>query len=196
MRRMKQRHSIFLIIVTAGIYACTTVESGVVATEPRSAAQHTAVSGTGSPPQEALSPSVPDEPGTVSGKQHAGSWTIEYEVSGGFAGIRRQLILSGNGRIIASDLKSKRCVEKQAPPEQLVKIADALSKVDFSRLSATGPKFSNHCADCFQHTLTMINVDQFYKPYLDDATLKDPAWTELIGLLSSLLNQALIKQEP
>lgn len=181
---------------TVGISACTTVESGVVTTEPRSAAQHTTVTGTGSLSREALSPSVPDEPGTVSGKQHAGSWTIEYEVSGGFAGIRRQLILSGNGRIIASDLKSKRRVEKQAPPEQLVKIADASSKVDFSRLSATGPKLSSRCADCFQHALTVVNVDQRYKPYIDDATLKDPALAELIGLLSSLMNQALIKQEP
>ena len=195
-RRMKQRHSILLIICAVGIYACTAVESGVVSTEPRSATQHATVTGSVSLSREALSPSVPDEPGTVSGKQDSGSWTIEYEVSGGFAGIRRQLNLSGNGRIIASDLKRKRRVEQQAPPEQLVKIAEALSKIDLSRLPATGPKLSNRCADCFQHALTVANADQHYKLYVDDTTLKDPACAELIGLLSSLLNQALVKQEP
>jgi len=178
MRRMKQRHSILLIIFTVGLYACTAVRV------------------TGSPSQEALPRPVPAEPAAVSGKEDAGAWTIEYEVSGGFAGIRRQLNLSGNGRIIASDLKRKRRVEQQAPPERLVKIADALSKIDLSRLSTKGPKLSNRCADCFQQALTVDNADQHYKLYVDDAMLEDPACAELLGLLSSLLDQALAKQEP
>jgi len=191
---MKQLHSLYLIIGAVGIYACTAVESGVVIREPRSATQQTAVGGAGSLSRERSSPSAPDDPAT--GKQHSGCWTIAYEVSGGFAGIRRQLEVSGNGRTIASDLKKKRRVEQQAPPEQLAKIADALSKIDPSRLSEMGPKLSSRCADCFQHALTVDNVDQHYKLRVDDKTLEDPACAELIGLLSSLLDQTLAKQEP
>ena len=104
--------------------------------------------------------------------------------------------MSADGRIIASDLKRKRRVEQQAPPEQLVKIAGALSKIDLSRLPATRPKLAKRCADCFQYALTVDNGDQRYKLYVDDITLEDPACAELIGLLSSLLNQALVKQDP
>jgi hypothetical protein len=189
--RMKHRNYILLSILTVGL-SCTAAERGVVIKETGPAIQHTAANDTGSPPQKALSPSVPD----VSGKQHSEYWTIDYAVSGGFAGIRRLLNLSGNGRIVASDLKRKRRVEQQASSEQLVKIADALSMIDFSRLQATGPKLSSRCADCFQHELTVVKDGQHHKLYFDDTTLKDPACAELISLLSSILNQALVKQGP
>jgi hypothetical protein len=180
---MNKLRSILLIIGAVGMYACTTVESGVVTTESRSATRHTAAT-------------VPGETGAVSGKEHSVSRAIQYEVSGGFAGIRRQLNVSGNGHIIASDLKRKRSVEQQATPDQLVKIADALSKIDPSRLSAKGPKTSNHCADCFQHALTVDNAGQHYKLDVDDIMMQDPACAELIVLLSSLLDQVLAKQAP
>jgi len=193
---MKQRSSILLIICAVGMHACTAVERGVVTTGPRSATQHTTTTGTGSLSREALSPSVPDETGTVSGKQHSGSWTIEYEVSGGFAGIRRHLKLSSDGRLSVTDLKQKKHIEQQASSEQLAEIANLLTKIDFSRAPGTRPLFSNRCADCFQHVLTTVVKGQRNTLAFDDITLKDSESAPLTRLLVSMINQALVKQGP
>jgi len=192
---MKQLHAILLTMFAVGL-SCTAAEGDIVIKEPGFSTPRAEINRTGSSRQESLSPPAPDTSGTVSGKQHSESWEIDYEVSGGFAGIRQQLNMSSDGRLIASDLKRKRRIEQQVSPEQLVKIADALSKIDFPRLQATGPKLSNHCADCFQYVLTVFIGDQHERLYFDDVSLKDPACTTLIGLLSSTLNRALIKKEP
>lgn len=192
---MKQLHAIILAIFAVGL-SCTAAEGDVVIKEPGFATPPADINHTGSSRQESLSPSTPDASDTISGKQHLESWKIDYEVSGGFAGIRQQLNMSSDGRLIALDLKRKRRVEQQASPEQLIKIADALSKIDFPRLQATVPKLSNLCADCFQYVLTVVIGDQHERLHFDDVSLKDPACTVLIGLLSSTLNRSLIKQEP
>ena len=186
---MKQRHTIILAVFALGL-SCTAAKRGTVIAEPGPATQPTAING------NMLSSSSPDGPGTVSGKQHSEYWTINYEVSGGFAGIRRQLNVSNDGSFVASDLKRKRRVEQQASPEQIVKIADALSKIDFAQLPAMEPKLSSRCADCFHHKLTVTKDDQPHKLNFDDTTLKDPACAALIGLLSTMLNQALVQQGP
>jgi len=148
----------------------------------------------GTPQQEALSPSAPKAVHETSEKQRPGLWEIEYEISGGFAGIRRQLKLSSDGRLLVTDLKQKKHIEQQASSEQLAEIANILAKIDFARSPETLPQFSNRCADCFQHVLTAVVRGQRYTLRFNDITLKDSECAPLTRLLLSMVNQALVKQ--
>lgn len=142
-------------------------------------------------PQDVLSPPVQQAPKDTSEKQRAEAWEIEYEVSGGIAGIERRLSLSGNGKIIATDPKNKRSIEQRASPEQLTKIRNILVKTDFSRMPETRSKLTNRCADCFQHRLTVNVEGQGHRLHFTDLSLRDSEYAPLIGLLASLLDQAL-----
>lgn len=145
--------------------------------------------------QEVLPPPVRQAPKDTPEKQRADTWEIEYEVSGGIAGIERRLKLSGNGKIIAIDQKNKRSIEQQASPEQLTNIRNILVKTDFSRMPETRSKFTSRCADCFQHRLSVIVEGQGHKVLFSDVSLRGSEYAPLIGLLASLLDQALLKRD-
>jgi hypothetical protein len=134
--------------------------------------------------------------GNIPDKQCRESWEIEYNLSGGLAGILRQLKLSSSGRLLASDLKKKIHIEQQVPAEQLSEIAGILRKIDLSRAPKTHRDLYQGCADCFQHELTVVADGQRHKLYVDDTTLEDPEYVPLIKLLSSLINQAFVEEEP
>lgn len=115
-------------------------------------------------------------------------------IAGGFAGIQRQLRLSSNGKLIAADLKQKRSIEQHVSSWQLTDITSMLKKMDFSRIPEGRSKFSNNCADCFQHALTVVIDGQEHRRHFNDVSLRDSEYAPLIGLLSSLLNQALLNK--
>lgn len=141
--------------------------------------------------QEMRSPSAPQAPKDSLEKQRAEAWEIEYEVSGGIAGIERRLRLSGNGKIIATDPKNKRSIEQLASSEQLTNIRSILARTDFTRMPETRSKLTNRCADCFQHRLTVIVEGQVHKLHFTDVSLRDSVYAPLVGHLASLLDQAL-----
>lgn len=112
-------------------------------------------------------------------------------ITGGFAGIQRQLRLSSKGNLIATDLKKKRSIEQHVSSEQLTDITGMLKKIDFSRIPEGRSKFLNSCADCFQYTLIVVIDGQEHRQRFNDVSLRDSEYAPLIALLSSLLNQAL-----
>ena len=139
---------------------------------------------------------APTNSGNIAEKQSTESWEIEYTMSGGFAGIMRQLKLSSNGRLLASDLKKKIHMEQQAPAEQVAEISDLLHKIDLSRASRSRFDLYKKCADCFERELTVITEGQRHKLYIDDTALEDQEYVRLIKLLSSLMDQAFVIEKP
>jgi hypothetical protein len=141
--------------------------------------------------QKALPLSGPHVPGVVSNKQDSESWKIEYQVSGGFAGVRRQMELSSDGKLIATDLKRGKSIERQASPEQLTQITSILAKIDFGGRKEARPRVLDRCADCFQHAVAVHINKQRHSLHFDDVSLRGSPYAALIGFLSSLLNQCL-----
>ena len=128
--------------------------------------------------------------------QQPGTWEIEYALSGGFAGIRRHLRLSSSGTLVATDLKKQVRIERQASSDQLAEIAGLLAKLDLPGMPERQRAFPNACADCFQHTLTVIVNGQEYRQHWNDLSLPDSPYAPLVGPLSSMLQQALLSREP
>ncbi len=119
------------------------------------------------------------------------SWTIEYSISGGFAGIRRQLIINSSGHLTAKDQKLKKDVGQQISQKQLAEIINILEQLNYSLDMENASKLSGRCADCFIYTLSITADDRKEKITLNDLSLQGSKHSELIRLLSTMLDQAL-----
>lgn len=119
------------------------------------------------------------------------SWKIEYNVSGGFAGIRRQLTINSSGHLTASDQKLRKNIKQQISQKQLAEITNILEQHSFSLRSDNISKLSNRCADCFVYTLNLTADGSKGKITVNDLSLKDSKHIALINLLSTMLDQAL-----
>lgn len=145
----------------------------------------------GSPRGDVMVQAVPQAGELDADSGRPGVWKIEYVLSGGFAGMHRQLSLNSSGVLIAADVRTKKSVEKQAAPEALADIAALLAKMDRSGMPDGRRPFANTCADCLQYGLTVVIDGQEYRQRFHELSLTDPVHAALVGLLSSLLQQAL-----
>lgn len=118
-------------------------------------------------------------------------WVIEYTISGGFAGIRRQLAINSSGHLTASDQKLRKNIEQQISQKQLAEIVNILVQYNFSLSNDNISKLSNRCADCFVYTLNLTADGSKGKITVNDLSLKDSKYIALINLLSTMLEQAL-----
>lgn len=118
-------------------------------------------------------------------------WIIEYAISGGFAGIQRQLTLNSSGQLTATDQKLKKNVEQQISQKQLAEIINTLEQINFSLMNGNTSKLSNRCADCFVYTLNLTADGSKGKITVNDLSLQDSKYIALIKLLSTMLDQAL-----
>jgi hypothetical protein len=118
-------------------------------------------------------------------------WIIEYTISGGFAGIRRQLIINSSGYLTATDQKLKKDERQQISQNQLAEIINILEHLNYSLHTENASKLSGRCADCFIYTLSITAGDRKGKITLNDLSLQGSKYNELIRLLSTMLEQAL-----
>lgn len=122
--------------------------------------------------------------------QELKSWSIIYEVYGGIAGLRRQLLLdSDTNKLIAIDKKRDKRITQQISSAQATNIKTLLKNLNFPVYSS---KLNTHCADCFQYKLTLKLNEQQYMLKLDNLQLQQHSeYAALIKLLSSILNKTL-----
>lgn len=120
------------------------------------------------------------------------TWSLQYEVSGGIAGLRRQLTLNSDTQLIAIDEKRNKRITQQATQEQITNLTTLLKSLKIPAASVAPSRLNSHCADCFQYRLTLTLNDQQQTINLDDSQLQqDSKYAKLINLLSSILNQTL-----
>ncbi len=77
---------------------------------------------------------------------------VEFYLSGGFAGIRQNLIVDDSGLIVVQDEKRGKIARGQLDPVRLAEVRAAFMKVDADTGSATR-QLGGRCADCYQYTI-------------------------------------------
>lgn len=120
------------------------------------------------------------------------SWSLQYQLSGGIAGLRRQLTLNSDNQLFAIDEKRNKRIRQQASPEQITNVTTLLENLKLPAASVAPFRLNNRCADCFQYRLALTFNNQQQTINLDDSQLQqNPEYAKLISLLSSILNQTL-----
>jgi hypothetical protein len=116
------------------------------------------------------------------------SWQVKYNLSGGIAGLNRELLLRSDGQILAIDQKRNTRKEKKARPEQLAEARKLLESLQPLK-SSTKP--DQNCADCFHSEMAITLGKKTYA--IDSSSLgeEDTSYQNLNSFLSNLLNQTL-----
>ena len=81
------------------------------------------------------------------------SWEVGFELSGGIAGMMKQLTISEDGRLVAENLRRRVRVEKRLSTDRLRELHRLIDKAESAPGTATG--FPGRCADCMQYRLTV-----------------------------------------
>ena len=112
------------------------------------------------------------------------SWTIRFNLTGGFAGFNETLMLDNGGNLT---------VQSERPPVDVQKVVSEDQVAAFTKLLSQACPFDvipdkGTCADCFVYDLEIQMDGQTYSVQASDVTLSGEL-QPLIGALSQLLQE-------
>jgi hypothetical protein len=114
-------------------------------------------------------------------------WSVTFRVSGGFAGVNRDLEISSTG--------GARAVDRRSGTEATIRVPDSeLAALGAVVTGATPQPMTRHssCRDCFTYHLEIRIDDQRLSVDLDDQSLDASNLGPLIAALKSVQDRALI----
>jgi hypothetical protein len=114
------------------------------------------------------------------------TWQIEFQRSGGFAGLMQSLTLSSDGKMTASDLRTNQSSSRTLKAQELESIATALAQSCPFEI----PRSESRCADCFLYTLKITMDGTPYQVEISDVTLPQNM-APLIELLAGQMQEML-----
>jgi hypothetical protein len=116
-------------------------------------------------------------------------WQLSLEVSGGFAGIHRQVTLSNTGELAATDHNTGANAAAQLSAADLGEVASLVSQIQLSDVPANN--ILQSCNDCFEYTLRMTIGGEQIEFVANDISLEDSPFAPLINKMNDLLQKAL-----
>ena len=133
------------------------------------------------PPSPSSTESKPDMPDI---------WNVRLGISGGIAGIQKDLELVSTGQLIVIDQKKNRRVEGIVPAEELESISELVRVVVHIQPLGQPPA----CPDCFQYQLDVQMDEQHVSFQVNDLNLVESGLDPLISALTALQERALSGQ--
>jgi hypothetical protein len=123
---------------------------------------------------------------TVPARQDLGGH-VDFQVGGGFAGVRQYLSISDEGQAVARDEKRGTEARQQLDAAQLAHIRAAFAKV----ASSEDRKLSRRCADCIQYSVSATIDGARHQATLVAGAQETSSYGEVISLLSKILQETL-----
>lgn len=119
-------------------------------------------------------------------------WEVDLQLSGGFAGMMKQLRISHDGRLVAENLKRRTRVEKLLSPGELRDLDRMIAESRPAPAAVPQGALGRRCADCINYRLTVTGMGE-RSPLSEKGTIegRQPADPDLVGFLISLLNQTV-----
>jgi hypothetical protein len=113
------------------------------------------------------------------------TWRLEIHLSGGFAGLNRELQLSSTGELSAHDRRRDTHVTARVSADEISKIGSLIPVAPASPSRKTG------CADCFLYDLTLHVRGRSVVVRTDDVSLGGSDIEPLVRNLVALLDRAM-----
>jgi hypothetical protein len=137
--------------------------------------------------QEAQLPKSQDSPAQIAPvaapSQVSSAWTVRLVVSGGFAGLAREIAVNGaTGRVTLTDQKTgERDDQPLSDPDrvEITQLVQTLPKVLSNRVN-------NDCNDCFSFDLSVSRDGVVQNARLESLNLSDAEYGPLIAKLFAL----------
>jgi hypothetical protein len=124
-------------------------------------------------------------------RKSLGPWQVKYNLSGGFAGIIKELTLNSDGQLIAVDSRNNIRKELSASPDQLGEIKKLLENLQTAVENV--PKPTRNCFDCLNSKITITLDKKTYSAELQNSGFGggETNYQKLDSFLSKILDQAL-----
>ena len=132
-------------------------------------------------PPTSTTPSIQDVPHDA--------WQLTLQLTGGFAGIDRQLELSSTGELKAIDRRRGTQSTAQASASELAQIASMVAD-----LKAVDAVRENPCRDCVQYVLKIRLSGRSLLFNMNDVSLVGTPVEPLANALTGVLNRELSRQ--
>ena len=107
--------------------------------------------------------------------------------------MHRQLFLNSKGMARAADMKTGRQVESTLEAGQLAEIEGMLKRLGGTPASTNPSRLARHCADCIEYRIDTTLNNQRQSILLRSGAELEPRYADLVGRLSTLLQQTLTK---
>jgi hypothetical protein len=117
------------------------------------------------------------------------NWQVTLRLSGGFAGLQRELELSSTGQVTAIDRKLNKQVKTEVTETELTEIASLVTK---AQPYPSGR--AERCRDCLEYHLDVRADSRRFSTDLDDTNLTSSGLEALIKALITVQNRALAGQ--
>jgi len=124
---------------------------------------------------------------------HAGatrSWEVGFELSGGIAGMMKQMTVFHDGRLVAENLRRRIRVEKRLSTDQLRELHRLIEQAESAPGMAMGSP--SRCADCMHYRLTVTGPEG--RPTVSESGAIEQQQSrspELIKFLIVVLNETI-----
>ncbi|MCE7859264.1 MAG: hypothetical protein DYG86_05700 [Chloroflexi bacterium CFX2] len=113
-------------------------------------------------------------------------WSVKMTLSGGFAGLRRNIRVYSDGNYTVADEKVNHTINGTLTENQLKQLEGMISTVEF-----TAPKIPSVCADCFNYDVEIVSGSRKLLFSVDDMSLNDSGVGDLVEFLRGLMDAAL-----
>jgi hypothetical protein len=117
-------------------------------------------------------------------------WEVRFELSGGIAGMVKQVTVFHDGRVVAEDLRRRSRVEKRLSAGQLLDLHRLVEQAESAPEMAVDSL--SRCADCTQYRLAVTGSEG--RPRVSERgaiELQQSGSPELIKFLSRILNETI-----
>ena len=115
-----------------------------------------------------------------------GDWSVKMTLSGGIAGLLRNIEVKSDGSYTVTDERANNTVEGELKKEELAKLEEMISTLEFSTT-----KTQSICADCFVYDIEILSGGTKMLVNVDDLTLEDSGMGTLVQFLHKIMDSAL-----
>lgn len=137
--------------------------------------------------------SAPSPAPNAAQQENRHDWSVTLSVSGGIAGLNRQLTITSNGEWMASD---RRLGHKngRVTTEQLAKLTKTVKTLEIRHNEKNKATLPGRCADCIETRVSVIIDGKRYVARTQSGSKLAPPYADVQTQLSPLLQAAFSKQ--
>ena len=117
------------------------------------------------------------------------AWEVELYVTGGFAGVRKNIRISSSGEMVVRDEEKNKPIALNVQQTDLERVSKFVKAIE--RLPQVSK--SSSCVDCFQYELDILIEDSHFHASYDDENLNQSGLKPLIFELVRIMDSALDK---
>ena len=115
------------------------------------------------------------------------AWTVSMQLSGGFAGLSRSIVISNDGMATARDERSGKTVKKQLTPDEFAQINNLVKSATLNPSSGSPAV----CVDCFVYNIQVNSGGGKSTAQFDDISLPNSGMAPLVNYLRDLMSKML-----